>query len=475
MWLHSSAQSESWRAFWLEWRSVLWARKQLFLALLGLIFALGTSVMALRQPLYESSVKILVTREMEAQPGAAQVKGELGKEELHSEIELLNSRAVLEEVAQELQLSPAESALQQLSARLAITTVENSRIIKATYRDSSPEQAAKFLNTLFQKYSLYRQTLRSQTSPDTVLRERSAAFNQKIETATKALKNLDAQNGLATSTAQQELLLKQFYEVQKQAEAAQIERREVEQRSLALRAQLATQPEQIETGSVTKYGSALDKMKEELLALELQRTQLQQKYQPNHRLLRDHEQRLAQAKALIAQEEQNPPRERSFALNETRRRVSDDLLQAEAHLAALVQREQRLNELVRTYQSQLVALNVQSFKKSGLERERAMNEDAWRLFEQKAQEAEITTVLQQANGVQVSLVETAGIHPRPINRRWSRDLAGLLFLGLVISVGGTVLVESLNPRLRHEAGLRRRFGLEVLASLPAHEASAQDS
>ena len=451
---------------------MLWARKQLFLLLLALLLALGVGVMILRQPVYESSLKILVRRELETLPGTAPANSERQEEELHSEIELLNSRAVLEEVAQELQSSSAESARQQ--ARLVITLVENSRIIKATYQDTSPEQAAKFLNTLFQKYSLYRQTLHAQTSPDTALRQRSAALNQKIEAATNTLKNLDAQQGIATSTAQQELLLKQFYEVQKQAEAANIERREVEQRSLALRAQLATQPEQIEIGSVTKYVSALDKMKEERLALELQRTQLQQKYQPNHRLLRDHEQRLAQAKALIAQEEQNPPRERSFALNETRRRVGDDLLQAEANLAALGQREHRLNKLVSEYQSQLTALNVQSFKKSGLERERAMNEEAWRLFEQKAQEAEINTVLKQANGVQVSLVETAGINPRPINRRWSRDLAGLLFLGLVLSVGGTVLVESLNPRLRHEAGLRRHFGLEVLASLPAHKASAQD-
>ena len=254
---------------------------------------------------------------------------------------------------------------------------------------------------------------------------------------------------------------------QKQAEAAHIERREIEQRSTALRAQLATQPEQIEIGSVTKYVSALDKMKEELLALELQRTQLQQKYQPNHRLLRDHDQRLAQAKALIAQEEQHPPRERSFALNETRRRLSDDLLKAEANLAALAQREQRLGALVQEYQTQLSTLNLQSFKKSDLERERAMNEEAWLLFEKKAQEAEINAVLNQTNSSQVSLAEAPVINPRPINAQRARAVAGLLVLGLVLAMSGTILVESWHPRLRHEAGLRRRFGLDVLASWPA--------
>ncbi len=448
MWLRSSAQSESFRAFWLEWGSVLWTRRKLLFSLFACFVVWGASWLALTPPVYESSMKILVTRE----------------EDLLSELEWLNSREVLEAVAQ--QLSLPESDAPQRSSRLEIAVSEKSRLIQASYRDASPAQAANFLHTLFQKYSDHRQSLRQQIRPDTALRERSAAFNQKLATTTSALKKLD---GLTDVATQQELLLKQYFDLQKQAEAAQIERREVEQRSTALRAQLATQPEQIETGSVTKYVSALDRMKEELLALELQRTQLQQKYQPHHRLLRDHEQRIAQTKEFIAREEQNPPRERSFALNETRRRLSDDLLKAEANLAALLQREQRLGALVRDYQTQLATLNLQSFKKSDLERERAMNEDAWLLFEKKAQEAEINAVLNQTNGAQVSLAEAPVSNPRPINARRARDVTGLLLLGLVLSVGGTILAESLHPRLRHEVGLQRRFGLEVLASLPAQQ------
>ena len=446
MWLRNSVQSESFRAFWLEWQAALWARKPLLFSLFGGVVVLGASWLAFRQPLYESSMKILVTRE----------------EELHSELEILTSREVLAAVAQ--QLSLPESEAQQRSSRLEIVVGEKSRIIQARYRDTSPTQAADFLHTLFQKYSDYRQSILPQTRPDRALRERSAVFNQKLFTTTSALKKLA---GVTDVTTQQELLLKQYYDLQKQAEAAHIERREIEQRSTALRAQLATQPEQIEIGSVTKYVSALDKMKEELLALELQRTQLQQKYQPNHRLLRDHDQRLAQAKALIAQEEQHPPRERSFALNETRRRLSDDLLKAEANLAALAQREQRLGALVQEYQTQLSTLNLQSFKKSDLERERAMNEEAWLLFEKKAQEAEINAVLNQTNSSQVSLAEAPVINPRPINAQRARAVAGLLVLGLVLAMSGTILVESWHPRLRHEAGLRRRFGLDVLASWPA--------
>ena len=442
--LRHPAQWNPSSAFWSEWRAVLWTRKKLILSLFGLFVVVGASVFAWRPPLYEASMKILVTQ----------------ADDIQSERELLTSRAVLDATPQSLPTRQTERE----AARLKIEPVANSRVLKVNYQAETPEQAAQFLQALYRQYSAYRQQLQAQTRPETALRARSADFNQKLDETTQALKQLE---GVTDATTQQELLLKQLYDVQKQAEAAQIERRELEQRTAALRTQLVAQPEQVETGSVTKYVTALDKMKEELLALELQRTELRQKYQPQHRLLRDLEQRITQTKELIAREEQNPPRERSFARNETRQRVNDDLLKAEAELAALKQREQRLSALVHTYQTQLSAFNVQSFKKSDLERTRAMNEEAWLRFEQKAQEAEINAVLQQAREPAVSLAEAPRSDPRPINAPQSWHWASLLFVGLVVSVSGAIVAEGLQPRLRSAAGVQRRLGLDVLASLPA--------
>lgn len=442
--LRNPAQWNTLSAFCAEWRAVLWTRRKLLLALFGLTVLVGASVLAWRPPLYEASMKILVAP----------------SDDIRAESELLTSRAVLEAATRTLPTAPSERE----AARLTVDPLANSRVLKVRYQSATPEQATQFLNALYQQYSTYRRALQAQARPEAALRARSADFNQKLDEATQALKQLE---GITDANTQQELLLKQLYDAQKQAEAAQIERRELEQRTAALRTQLAAQPEQVETGSVTKYVTALDKMKEELLALELHRTELRQKYQPQHRLLRDLEQRLAQTKELIAREEQNPPRERSFARNETRQRVNDDLLKAEAELAALKQREQRLIALVHTYQTQLSALNVQSFKKSDLERTRAMNEEAWLRFEQKAQEAEINAVLQQATEPAVHLAEPPSSDPRPTNAPQSWHWASLLFLGLVVSVSGTIVAEGLQPRLRSAAGLQRRLGLEVLASLPA--------
>ena len=437
--------------------ALLWTRKKLAALLFTLMLGAGISVLWRITPRYEAALKILVTRAADQQASAN--SSQVSTAELQSEVEILKSHEVVAATSQELALPTANVA------RLSVRTLDQSNIIQVTYSDMSPAQAARFLQTLFQQYSAYRQTLQPRVTAGTTLRERSAAFNQKLDETTNAIKQIDTQHNLMSFTEQQNLLLRQLYDTRTQAEAARTEKQATEQQITTLRAQLATQPEQIEIGSVTKYGQALDKLKEELLALELQRTQLLQKYQANHRLIRDLEQRVAQAKELITREEQNPPRERSIALNETRRRIANDLFQAETNFVALRQREQRLRQLAQEYQARLDEMNVQGFKKGDLERERRLNEEAYLLYQKKAQEADINASLNQT--VQVSLVEAATINPNPISPHWPRNLSGLLVLGLFTSIGGVVIAESLRPRIRTEEGIRRRFGLNVLAKLPA--------
>jgi uncharacterized protein involved in exopolysaccharide biosynthesis len=434
-----------------EARALLGARRHLALLLFSLALGLGGASLLLTPPLQESSMKILVHQERSTPEQIAAA--------ITSESELLQSQPVIGAAAAELHLADAST----LAARLSVLAGNGSHFITVSYQDQSPQQAAQVLHTLFRHYAAQRERLRPTVPVDAILRERSVAFNQKLDEATDALKRLAPEGGLQADAAQH--LLKQFYEVQKQAEAARLEKREVEQQLTTLRAQLATQPEQIEISSQTKYAQALDKMKEELVALELQRTQLLQKYQPNHRLLRDADQRLGQVKELIAREEQNPPRERAFARNETRARLSEARFQAETQLAALAEREQRLGALTREYQTRLAALNVEGFQKSSLEREIALNEEAYRLYQKKAQEAEINAVVQQASGVQVRLTEAPRSNPRP--RNGPRHWLGFVLLGLLTSVGGVVVAESIHPRVRHADGLQRRFGLAVLAQLPA--------
>ncbi|MBS1809115.1 MAG: hypothetical protein JST84_13210 [Acidobacteria bacterium] len=497
----SDTQSDSlqWSALLRQLHTTVSAHKWLALVLLCGIVVTGMSLTFLTAPVYQSSIKVLVSRErVDPRISAGSVSGdlprpEIAEEEFNSELEIIRSREVIEAVVKELKLaqeaepapsrldrvrklyrkwlripetSPLERTIREVTERLDAVSIRKSRIILVTYQDTNPEQAALVLNTLYQKYAEHHLKLHGNEEAAGVFEREAATFREKLEAATEAVKRFDGNNGIVDAAAQKDILLRQYYEAQNQANAAQTERVELTQRLDALQQQLAAQPEKLETGTITRYTLALDKMKEELLALELQRTQLLQKYQPGARYIREIEQRIAQAREAVKREEANPPQERSFALNDIHRRLQNDVLSTQANLAAVQERQQRLSTLVAQYRARVLDVDRWAFEKAELERLRSINEEAWLLYQKKAQEAGITKALNQHKVVNVSLAESAHAATRPISPKPLVNLGVLVVMGLVVALAGTILAERLSPRLRSEAQIRHRYKSRVLARLP---------
>ena len=480
-------------------RTVVSAHKWLALLLLLGVVTTGMILTLLTAPVYESSIKVLVSRErVDPRISAGSVSGdlprpEIAEEEFNSELEIIRNREVIEAVVKELGLDkgaesvpglldparklyrklfrlsetlPLERAVREVAESLEAVSIRKSRIIVVTYHDTNPQRAAQVLNTLYQKYAEHHLVLHGSGEAAGVFESEAATFREKLDAATEAVKRFDGDKGLVDATTQKDILLRQYYEAQSQANAAQTERVELEQRLASLQQQLAAQPVKIETGSISRYASALDRMKEELLALELQRTQLLQKYQPNARFIREIEQRIAQAKEAVRREEANPPQERSFALNDIHRRLQNEVLSTQANLSAMQERENRLSTLVRQYHARVLKIDGWGFEKAELERTRLINEEAWLLYQKKAQEVGISKTLNKHKVVNVSLAESAQASTRPISPNPLLNFSVLFVMGLLMALAGTMVAERINPRLRSEEQIRQRYKSRVLARLP---------
>lgn len=479
-------------------QTVISAHKWLALVLLLGVVAGGMTLTFLLPPTYEAAIKVLVARERvdpRISPGAATgelQRPEIGEEEFNSELEIIRSREVIEAVVKELKLeqppekssaaweqvrqlyhrfarqpemSPLERAVLKVTTNLDATSVRKSRVIVVTYRDSDPDRAAAVLNTLYQKYADHHLKLRGAAQAANVFQTEAAAFRAKLDAATEALKRFDARSGVVDAASQKDIVLRQFYEMQHAVNAAETERHELEQRLTLIKEQLAAQPEKIETGTVSRYVQALDKMKEEILTMELQRTQMLQKYKADSRFVQDIEQRLVQARAALEREEKNPPQERSVALNEIHRRLLNDLLTAQSSLATVREREKRLAAVAEQYQARLLEVDRRTFEKVELERARTLNEEAYLLYQKKAQEAAITKALDQQKIVNVNLAEAAQRASRPVGPKPLLNLAVLIVAGLLVALTGCVVAEKVHPYVRSEEQMQRRYNVKLLGQL----------
>lgn len=469
------------------WRTI-YRRKLLIAAIFSLVVISGLIATLLMTPKYEATMSLMISRNRaDPQVSAGEKTADvlltgISDEEFNSELELFKNGEVIAGAIRDLDLvnnqkpaphrafgglgeklksafgtqkveTPAsdEFALERTTTRvmnnLSVEPIKKSRIIKISYTDTDPVRAKKTLEKIYQRYVELHVNLGEQSAVETVFGEQSAEFEQKLNASTNALKRFDQTNGLsgADSGMQSEMLLRQVYELDAQAAQTRTEISETGQRVRALTSKIAAQPEQIQTGSQSKYVAALDRLKDELTQLNQEKTRLLQKYKPNTRFVIEIEARIQNANRAIAAESANPPQERSFALNDLRRRLESDLSNAQIALPGLKTRERDLRSQAAALRTEVARLNNRGTERERLERERKINEEAYLLYEKKARETEVGQVLNRQQVLNFNAVDPPRTDGEIRSPKLSLNLLVLIGLGAFAGLAGAVAAEKLFP------------------------------
>ncbi|MFN2501628.1 MAG: GumC family protein [Pyrinomonadaceae bacterium] len=509
----------------------IFARRKLMMAsIFTFVVVSGMVTTLLITPKFEATMSILVSRDrIDPQISSSDKNGEITQtvisdEEFNSELELVRSIEVLKGAVNELNLvrdtSPKpdtwladirgrvksaiyglaaraaaktpeadssapvnsandnfelEKAVNRVGANLDVVPIKKSRIIKVSYMDTDPIRAKKTLEKIYEKYVELHVRISDRPQAEQVFNEQTQRFNQQLNATTNELKQFDVQNGVSGTEigTQRELMLKQLYDTQAQFSSTQTEIGETEQRITALRSKIDSMPEQIQTSSVSRYVGALDDMKAELVKLERERTDLMQKYKPNSRFVRENNERIQQLNSRIASETANPPQEKSYALNDLRRKLEAELNEAQTRIVGLRKREKSLEARAAKLSSDVVALNTKSIERDDIARKRSVNEEAYLLYQKKARENEVSQVLNKEQIVNFGIVDpprTDGDQktPKPL-----LNLIILIAVGAVASLGSAMILSMGNrpeaydnPRLLSALDFEKHFGLPILAHIP---------
>ena len=496
-------------------------RNPLALSIFLLVVAAGMVATFLITPKYEATMSILVSRDrIDPQITSTDKTAEItqttiSEEEFNSELELFKSLDVITNVVRELDLvndqnpkqdtwlgerrgqikasiyelagskkgkiepsDPAfdfavENVVNRVAYNLDVVPTKKSRVIKVTYTDTDPQRAKKTLEAVYQKFVELHVELNEKPEAAKVFNEQTGKFNQRLNDATNNLKNFDTQNGVigADISTQQGLLQKQLSDTQTQANATRTEIGETVKRVSSLQSKIAAEPEQIQTGYVSKYVPALDKMKDELVQLQQQRTQLLQKYQPNSRFVRDNQERIDQLKRTLAAETANPPQERSFALNDLRRHLEAELHTAQTSLVSLREREKTLTAQASKLASEVTNLNTRSIERTSLERKRSVNEEAYLLYEKKARENEVGQVLNKVRIMNFAVVDPPRTDGEQKNPKPLLNFLILAGVGAMAGFAGAVFYEKLSDGgsdrdlIISPDDIETRLSIPVLASI----------
>lgn len=450
---------------------------------------------------YEAEMKILLNRDRAdavvtpdpstAAPIAAVPA--VSEEDINSEVELLKSRDLLEQVVRSCDLEPKRTSLlqrvddilrgaqfaeetrlarsvQQLQDRLTVEPLKKSNLIRVAYTSRDPQLSARVLQTLVALYQEKHAAVHRPAGTFSFFDEQAGRYRDELAVAETRLTNFDRQESVVAPDQQKQLVLQQLSQFEGELQQDESGAHAAEERARALRAQEAADPQR-QTTQMRKLGNAqlLADLESTLLSLELKRSDMLMKYAPEYPPVQALETEISDAHKAVALARQSPVEEVTTDRVPAQDWMATELAKAEADHAQFDAQAAATARVVRRYEDIAQKLDEKSTMQDDLVRDVKAAEDSYLLYLHKREEARISDELDSKRIVNVSIAEAATVPALP-TLRFGWVLIGGFFTASITSVGAAYSADRMDPSFRTPDELRRYLDMKVLASIPASTA-----
>jgi uncharacterized protein involved in exopolysaccharide biosynthesis len=467
---------------------VLFRQGKLFIGVSAFVFVLAVAY-ACFGATYRAQLRVMVRRGRSDPPVAAQPNAppdfsrvEVTEEELNSEVELLKDNDVLRRVVvdndlaahdwlrwmrpHEGQAAQLERATKRLSNHLRVEQIKKTNLIAVSYDASNPGLAAKVMQSLA---GIYLGKHKEVHRPGGQLRffdEQTIESRRQLEEAKAKLLDFANGHGVVMAAQQRDLMLQRLNDVEAGYRQTQRELSETERRIQELDLQLAKLPERTITQVRTSDNpELLRSLKATLLDLELKKTQLLTKFEPNHRLVQEVDEQIMKAHQAVATEKSAP-------LNDETTDQDANYLWARAELQKAAVEKKSLEARAKTTSTQLAEyrnvarqLGEEAIVQDDLTSSEKAAQENYLLYVKKREEARMGDALDEDGIVNVAIAEQPVVPALPL---WSAGMVVLVgFVGaLSLGTGAAFAADYLDPALRTPEEVFECLEIPVLASLP---------
>ena len=465
--------------------AVLFRHKLAMLAAFAVIVT-AVAVSGVWVPKYEAQMKILVLRQRSdaivtsSANAPVQYSGDqISEEDLNSEVELLTSQDLLHKVVLSTQLNgrPAlnfekgdeasiADAVRKLSKDLKIEAIRKTHVISVHYQSRDPRVATEVLKTLAATYTEKHAEVHRPSGEFKFFDQQTAQFRQGLEQAQQKLANFSKESGVVSAQFELDAALQRANEFDSNARLAHAAVAATQQRIRTLEVQLQSLQPRMTTSMRTSDNPQLfQQLKSTLLNLELKKTDLLTKYEPDYPLVREINKQIADAKSAISAEESKPIREETTDQNPNYQWVRAELTKAQTDLSGLKARETAATSIVSLYRDASHRLNRSGVVQQNLLRDAKVEEDNYLLYVHKREEAGISDALDQRGILNVALAEQPVVPALP-----SRSPLTVAMLTFIFAITGGLstafVIDFLDPSFRTPDELTIYLGTPVLAALP---------
>jgi protein tyrosine kinase modulator len=471
-----------------ELAMVLFRQRRVFVCVSGLVLV-AAIIYAFAGTKYQANMKILVRRGRADAPVSAQADApldltrmEVTEEELNSEVELLRDDEVLRKVAETNRMGgrdwfhifhmgdghaeQVERAARRLAKKLQVEAVKKTNLIAVSYAADDPQQAAKVLQSVANAYLEKHRVVHRPSGEFTFFDQQRGESRLQLEEAKGKLLQFTDRHRVVSAAQQRDLALQKLSDVDANERQTRVDLAETQQRVNELEGQLAKMPERTTTQvRIADNPELLKALKSSLLDLQLKRTQLLTKFEPNHRLVQEVDQQITQAEATIASENTLPLRDETTDKNVHYEWGKSELQRAQVQLRGLQAREAAIAVQEGAYQAMARRLGEDAITQDDLLSTEKAAQENYLLYVKKEEEARMGDALDQTGIVNVAIAESPVAPALPVWSAWMVFAFGVVGAG-VSGTGAAFLADNLDPAFRNPDDVLAYLNAPVLASLP---------
>jgi len=459
-------------------------RRAAVLCFFGVLF--GTIGYVILNPQYRAETKILVKRQRVDPVVSAEqnqpmtIQPSVAEEEMNSEVELIKSDDVLRKVVAQRGLDTprgwgllhrrrtpqqrVDLAIASLRSNLLIEALPKTNIIRITYTASEPVLAAQVLETLSAVYLEANRELHRSPGQLEFFDQQAKNASEQLQTAEQRLKEFPKADGTANPSLARDYTLQKLNEFNYNLGQTKQSIAETENRIASLEQLENTTPPRLTTQMrEADAGQVLQQMKSALLTLELKRSDMASKYQPDYPPLKELEREIESTKAAIASE--NQLSDVTTDQNPAYVWIQGELAKTKADLRGYRAKATETETIIRQTMDSARKLDADSIEQQDLLRTAKTAEENYLLYSRKREEARIDDALDQNKILNLVVAEQPAVPSYPAQSPWMLGMFATI-LAFAATAGTVFTLEHLAPSFRTPSEVRAVLNVPLLAAVP---------
>jgi polysaccharide biosynthesis transport protein len=443
----------------------------------------------LQTPIYEARGQLILQKkdQTSALTGLSEKLGQMDplstqSNPLETEAQVLQSRPVLDKAIAQLDLRNHKGEVLtdiELRKVLKVKPIRNTDVLEVTFRDPKPKKAAELVNVIFQLYLQNDvQINRAQTRAARQFIEAQLPRTEKqLQSAEVALRQFKEANQVVDLKGEAEVAVEGIGKLTEELAKAEAQYSEVRERSTQLQQRVGMDGTQaIALGELSEAGGLQETLKE-LQKVEDQLAVDQTVYEETHpRIIDLQNKRTELKKSLQGRVTQTlgtqkaSPTEGNIQKGDFGLDLSSELVKAEVDQRGAAQRVLQIQRFIQAQQQRTNVLPVLEQKQMKLERDLEVARISYKNLLKGLQDAQLA---ENQNIGNARVLDQAQVPILPVSPKIVLNLILGTVLGLLASVGMTLLLAAKDKIVRTSQDVRALFDYPVLGTIPFSKSSQQ--